>query len=192
MNMTIASHKDLLVDTLNEWDIAQQMANKRRSDMHRIIAGLPDGNEAEDAAPLTPPRDRLCRQNDRCCEKQIPLTAWEERAKNRPVVITSPQPDVVAVKPPARPTVEEKPKKTKAKRTCEADIRKAVKLVYDENLTQKEAEIVCGLPPGTLSRRKGKQIMDGYRKAWGTPNRVEGERGARRKDMENANKYENR
>jgi hypothetical protein len=72
-------------------------------------------------------------------------------------------------------------------------LRKAVKLLFDdEDMTQKRAEIACNLPPGTLSRRKGKQIMDGYRKAWGTPNRLEGERGVRRKDVEDGNKYVNR
>jgi len=43
-----------------------------------------------------------------------------------------------------------------------------------------------------LSKGKGKQIMDGYRKEWGTPTNVKGQRGVRRKDVEKANRYENR
>jgi len=94
--------------------------------------------------------------------------------------------------PPSEAVIENKPKKARAKRASETDIRKAVKLVYDENLTQKEAEIACNLPLGTLSRRKGKQIMEAYRKAWGRPNRVEGERGVRRRNVEDGNRYEKR
>ena len=106
--------------------------------------------------------------------------------RNRPVLVKASQSDVVA------PTIETKPKRTRRPRTCEADIRKAVKLVFDEDLSQKEAEIACDIPTGSLSKGNGKQIMDGYRKEWGTPTRVAGQRGVRRKNVENANRYENR
>jgi hypothetical protein len=108
--------------------------------------------------------------------------------RDRPVLVKAAQSDVVV----PVPLVEAKPKKTRAKRTSEADIRKAVKLVFDEDLSQKEAEIVCDIPTGSLSKGKGKQIMDGYRKEWGTPTSVTGQRGARKKDVEKANRYENR
>ena len=162
--MTTASHKDLLFAKFQEFDTAQQRADRARSEMHCIIGSFPSGATPEvGTAPMT--------------------------RSNRPLVITSPQPDVVEAAPPP---AEAKPKKTRAKHVSEADIRKAVKLVFDEDLTQKEAEILCNLPPGTLSRRKGKQIMDGYRKEWGTPTSITGQRGARRKDVEKANRYENR
>ena len=196
--MTITSHKDRLVDTFQNFVSAQQMADKARSEMHSIIASLPDENTAEEiVAPSTPPGCRptmIYQHNDRCREKPAPSSTREGNTSNRPVLTAAIwQPDVGEPEPFTTPTVEEKPKKARAKRTSEDDIRKAVKLVFDdEDMTQKRAEIVCGLPPGTLSRRKGMQIMEQYRKAWGTPTRVEGERGARRKDVEDANKYENR
>jgi hypothetical protein len=81
---------------------------------------------------------------------------------------------------------EQKPKKTRVKRVSESDIRKAVKLVYDENMTQKEAERACNLPRGTLSRNKGKGIMAQYRKEWGTPATFSTQNGVSRKEQEKA------
>jgi len=198
--MTITSQNDLFT-TFHEWTTSQQTALDTQSTLlHRIITALPDGDEPGVASNLpTPYNSRPLvthpHHNGECTEKQTSHTPPEitgDSRQNRPVVVKAPQSDDTEPEPFATPTVEEKPKKARAKRTSEADIRKAVKLVFDdEDMTQKRAEIVCGLPPGTLSRRKGMQIMEQYRKAWGTPTRVEGERGARRKDVEDANKYEN-
>ena len=199
--MTTTSHKDLFA-SLRVWTTSQQTALDTQSTLlHRIITALPDGNEPGVASNLPTPyngRPFVIHplQNGECTEKQTPCTppvSILEIRRDRPVLTAAiQQPDLAKTEPSAKPTAEVKPKKIRAKHASEADIRKAVKLVYDEDLTQKEAEIVCNLPPGTLSRRKGKQIMDGYRKAWGTPTTVKGQRGARRKDVENANKYENR
>jgi len=207
--MTITTYKDQLFSKVNELGIAQQEVDNLRSAIHGIIATLPSETKTEGAdAPPTPPTGQAiiiqCRRDG--CNKEPALRfscenhTKERRDHNpedRPFVIKPPQLEIPETKlplelPPSEAVIEEKPKKTRAKRTSETDIRKAVKLVYDENLTQKEAEIVCNLPPGTLSRRKGKQIMDGYRKEWGRPNRVEGERGVQRKDVEDGNRYEKR
>jgi hypothetical protein len=54
-----------------------------------------------------------------------------------------------------------KPKKLR-KRVSEKDIRKAVKLVVDEGMTQNDAEKACGLPQSTLSRGEGGKILGTY------------------------------
>ena len=199
--MTTASQNDLFT-AYQEWATSRQMESEVHSKlMHRIITALPGSDEPGVASNLpTPCNGRPFvihpHQNGECTEKQTPRTSPEitgDSRRNRPVLVKAPQSDDAESEPFATPTVEEKPKPKRAKRVSETDIRKAVKLVFDdEDMTQKRAEIVCGLPPGTLSRRKGMLIMEQYRKAWGTPTRVEGERGARRKDVEDANKYENR
>jgi hypothetical protein len=56
-------------------------------------------------------------------------------------------------------------------------------------MSQKDAETACILPHGTLSRRKGKEIMSQYRKEWGTPTTLDAQRGVRRQDLEKALLY---
>jgi len=106
-----------------------------------------------------------------------------------PVFIKPLRPEVTSSKLSSEPVAEKKPKKTRAKRAHESDIRKAVKLVYDEDMTQKEAERACNLPTGTLSRRKGKEIMSQYRRDWGTPTIINSQRGISRKELEKALLY---
>jgi len=121
-------------------------------------------------------------------------------ASNRPVLNSAATPPSVADStnaadfqvPTQRSAAKEKPKKARAKRTSEADIRKAVKLVYDENLTQKEAEKECHLPQGTLSKSKGKEIMAEYRKRWGTPTMINSQRGVSRKELEKSFLHEDK
>jgi len=197
--MTIASSKDLLFTTFEEYDTAQQRAGMARSKMHCIIASLPDEIKPENigapsASCVIEPTIALS-QNDRYCAKQAlrPLLETECRAKDRPVVrVTAPQSVVADVQSvflstgESKPAAEKKAKKTRAKRVSEVDIRKAVKLVYDEDITQKEAENACRLPRGTLSKRKGKEIMSQYRREWGTPTIIDTQRGVSRKDLEKA------
>jgi len=198
-----ASHKDLLFTTFEEFNTAQRQANKARSDMHCIIATLPDEEKpaAADALPM-PHRNRpivACDQRGENNEKQMSyvLSEYSARRRNRPVIIVPPNvtetESVInaepSVKPLSTPTSGETPKKVRQKRVSEANIRKAIKLVYDENVTQKEAEKLCNLPIGTLSRRKGKEIMAQYRKNWGTPTTIDAQRGASRKELENAFLY---
>jgi len=183
MTSTIVTQKDLFSATFQELIIGQETVERARSKMHSIIGSLPNGEKPEEIrAPST------TRHNGECCTCQTrrPLLEKGNTTRNRPI-LTAAMPE-----PSSQPPIETTSKKTRVKRTSEAEIRKAVKLVYDENLTQKEAEIACNLPPGTLSRRKGKQIMDGYRKEWGTPTIVKSQRGVRRKDVEDGNRYEKR
>ena len=198
--MTTTSHKDLFA-SLRVWTTSQQTTLDTQSTlMHRIITALLGSDEPGIASNLpTSCNGRSfvihSYQNGENTEKQTSHTAPEitgDSRRNRPVVGKTPQSDVAVSEPTPQPTIDQMPKPKRAKRVSETDIRKAVKLVFDdEDMTQKRAEIVCGLPPGTLSRRKGMLIMEQYRKAWGTPTRVEGERGARRKDVEGGNRYEN-
>ena len=124
----------------------------------------------------------------RCASSVCPFPrSISEIRRNRPVVTATPQPDNIDSEP--IPTTDQKPKDKRAKRACEADIRRAVKLVFDENVTQKEAEIMCNLPLGTLSRRKGKQIMEQYLKEWGKPTRIDVPPKVNRKEAENAFQY---
>ena len=164
--------------------------------MHCIIAGLPGVEEpVEIDAPRTSSRNRPIiahRQNDECCERQMSCSLPETNERNitkRPVLIKVSQPEVADSRPPSPPIFEKKPKKTRAKRASESDIRQAVKLVYDEDMAQKEAERACNLPRGTLSRRRGKQIMAQYRKDWGTPTIINSQRGVSKKELEKAFLY---
>jgi predicted DNA-binding protein (UPF0251 family) len=86
--------------------------------------------------------------------------------------------------PPTISVAKKKPLKTRGKRISDTDIRKAIKLVYDENITQKEAEKRCQLPRGTLSKPKGKEIMAEYRQTWGTPTMFNTQHGVSRKELE--------
>ena len=174
--MTVVSQKDLLFAKSHEFEIAQQTVDRVRSEMLCIIATLPDGGKS----------------NDERCEKQMFFPVLEkvrDSRKNRPVVVMTPQSDALVSEQSSTSATKETPKKTRSKRATESDIRKAVKLVYDESLKQKEAEIVCNLPIGTLSRRKGKQIMEQYLKEWGKPTRIDVPPKVRRKEAENAFRY---
>ena len=192
--MTTLLQKDLLFTKLQEFDSAQQAVDRTRSEMHCIIAALPDTIDA----PMTPREGRRgCQQGDghRKTDSRCSLleNSCGDSRKSRPVVAMPRQSVTADSKSDIEPLVEkfklhaeQKPKKTRVKRVSESDIRKAVKLVYDENMTQSEAERACNLPPSTLSRRKGKEIMSQYRKEWGTPATVDAQRGVSRKTLEQA------
>ena len=137
MNMTIASHKDLLVDTLNEWDTAQQTANKRRSDMHRIIAALPE----EAGTPLAPavPSQK---------STQRPVLDKSGGAKDRPVLTMAPQPEIVEAKSTSKPATKRMSPLEKKARIQEA-------LLYrqkNSHLTLEQVAVQHGLEPKALSR----------------------------------------
>ena len=194
--MTIASQKDVLFAKMQEFDMAQRTVDRVRSEMHCIIAALPnERNPHEIGTPLTIHGGQviLHPQNKGDVEKRTPSSPSEcsrDNRQNRPFVVVVPKLDMVDPKPPIPPATVEKSRKTRAKRASESEIRKAIKLVYDENVSQREAEITCKLPLGTLSRRKGKQIMEQYRKEWGTPTQVGCAAGVRRKDVESAFIYD--
>jgi hypothetical protein len=195
--MTALSPKDQLLTKLHEWDAARQKASRACSEMHGIIAALPDREVpieiGTSLAGCVSMSSVACPQNDRCCEEQLTHSLPEKHRRNRPVVVAPSQADSKPVSKPAAvistSTSESKPKKPRAKRAQESDIRKAVKLVYDENIPQKEAEKACNLPQGTLSRRKGKEIMTQYRKDWGTPTKIDSQHGVSRKELEKALRY---
>jgi len=201
--MTITSQKDLLFSTFQEFDIAQQTVDRTRSQMHCIIAALPN-EESQQTIPLPLQSYRNRPTLEKCLitgsEKQTSCPSLKNNGnsqKSRPVVMhETAQTDIPDSKLVSRPTSENtksaadvKPKQVRAKRVSESDIRKAVKLVYDENMTQREAEKACNLPPGTLSRRKGKQIMTQYRQDWGTPTMIDSQHGVSRKELEKALRY---
>jgi len=50
--MTTASHKDLLLATLQEFDTAQQRVDRTRSEMHCIISSLPSSVAATSSRPI--------------------------------------------------------------------------------------------------------------------------------------------
>jgi len=112
-------------------------------------------------------------------------------------VIKTPQQEAAEKEPPPTPPAGTKPKKTR-KRTKEADIRKAVKLFFDSAntdnpLTQEQAEKVAIIPQGSLSKGRGKDILEEYTKEIAKISRkIDTPNGVRRKEIENANRYENR
>jgi len=192
----MSSQKDQLLVKFQEFDIAQQTLDRTRSEMHCIIAALPSEKQSKgNAIPPASRGDRpfVIHPLNVGCEKPMPphiIGNKEDYDRRDHPVDRVPQPDDPELFPFAKPpVVKEKSKQTRAKRVCEADIRKAVKLIYDDNLTQKEAETICGLPLGTLSRRKGKQIMEGYRKEWGTPHSLNSLNGVSRKELEKALRF---
>ena len=191
--MATASYKDKLLDKFQEFDIAQQTLDRTRSEMHCIIAALPGENKPKEITISSAHfRERpivIKHQNDGESGKPVPphmLRNLDEDEWKRPVVITS-EPDSTESNRDLEP---DRPKKTRAKRVSEADIRKAIKLVYDDNLTQKQAEKMCNLPHGTLSRRKGKRVMEEYRKEWGTPTSLYSQHGVSKKELEKAFLYD--
>jgi len=209
--MTSLSLKNKLFATLEEYDAVQRTANRKRSEMHRIIAALPDGETPDDKKPEGVDIPLAADENGQTISSlqeskergYQTIHSWpEERrfnASNRPVLNSAAVPPSATDSPnadfqvPAQRSVEkERPKKARAKRTCEADIRKAVKLVYDENISQKEAEQKCHLPQGTLSKSKGKEIMAEYRKRWGTPTMINSQRGVSRKELEKSFLHEDK
>jgi len=204
--MTYLSLKDKLFTTMEEYVAVQQTANRKRSEMHSIIASLPDGETPDGKKPEKIGTPLTAGENGQTI---IPLQEGNGReyrtihslpddrmlnASNRPVLNNAATPPSVAdfQVPTPRPAAKERPKKTRAKRTCEADIRKAVKLVFDENIAQNEAEKTCHLPQGTLSKSKGKKIMEEYRKKWGTPTMINSQRGVSRKELEKSFRYEDK
>jgi hypothetical protein len=75
--------------------------------------------------------------------------------------------------------------KSRAKRTCDSDLRKAAKLVYDENKTQFESEKIVGIPQGSLSKGKGEEIMLEYQKILGgKPTKIEKGKARDRRQIE--------
>jgi len=201
--MTITSQKDLFT-AYQEWATTRQMESEVHLKlMHRIVTALPDGEPKVDSILPTDYRGRPFvdppHQNGECVATQIPYPQQKsivERKHNRPMLITTPQPDDADSEPMPKPTVVQKPNPKRAKRTSEADIRRAVKLFVDSvntdsPLTQKQAEKAAGIPQGALSKGKGKKILDDCMKDLSRiAPRIVVPAGVRRNEVENATVYD--
>ena len=166
--MTASLQKDLLLIKAQEWGTANKIIGKVHSEMYGIITALPDGESSS-----------------------LPL---KNRRHDRPVVVKPTQSDTAEEM--ALSTVAEKPKKKRAERTKEIDLRKAAKLFVDgmfsdNPITQGQAEKAAGIPAGALSKGKGKEILAEFMKAVARiSRRIDTPNGTRRKEIENANVYD--
>ena len=149
--MTTASQNDLFT-AYQEWATSRQMESEVHSKlMHRIITALPDDDEPGVASNLpTPCNGRSFvihpHQNGECTEKQTPRTPPEitgDSRRNRPAVVKTPQSDDAVSEPTPQPTIDQMPKPKRAKRTSEADIRKAVKLVFEYPFHEQRLQTFC-------------------------------------------------
>jgi hypothetical protein len=167
--MTTLLQKDLLLIKAQEWGTANKIIGKVHSEMYGIITALPDGESSS-----------------------LPL---KNRRHDRPVVVKPTQSDTVDVA--VLSTAAEKPKKKRAERTKEDDLRKAAKLFVDgmfsdDPLTQGQAERAAGIPAGALFKGKGKEILAELMNAASrVSRRIDTPNGTRRKEIENANVYDN-
>jgi len=199
--MTIASHKDLLLTTCQEWaDSRQTEAEAHTKLMYSLIAALPDGEKTGEVNTLPPPHKSRPvvihpHQNGGYTGIHTPHTppaSIVDCRQNRPVVIKASYLDDVDSEP--KPPLDPKPKR--AKRASEADIRKAVKLFVDSMntdtpLTQKQAEKAAGIPQGALSKGKGREILDNCMQEISRISpRIAVPTGVRRKEVENATVYD--
>ena len=156
--MTNTSRKDLLFTRLQELTTGQQIVDRARSDMHCIIATLPDKvTQEEIGTPPTP-----------CGNEQAHLSSLESRnnIRNRPVVITTP-PEVIEVEPVPKPILKPNAPKpsTKRMKPLEKKARTQEAMIYHAehpHLTQEQVAIQYGLERRALSRehaRKIKRVM---------------------------------
>ena len=81
--------------------------------------------------------------------------------KELTAVMKEPKPVYQVPKPKKTPeSAEDTDKKTRAPRTTDKQIYKAIRLVLEENMTKTAAEKKCGLPVGALSKGRGKELLD--------------------------------
>ena len=126
---------------MDEFVAVQETANRKRSEMHCIIAALPDG-ETSAGTPVTAHSPRSFSDNNIC------------DSRNRPILIAKPDKT-----PPSQPSPPQQKSVVKPKVKRQNPLEKKAKtqeaLVFcmeNPHLTLKQVAIQYGLEPKALSR----------------------------------------
>ena len=174
--MTITSHKEQLLTRFQEFVIAQQelttvqqTMNQKRSEMHCIIAALPDEETSDGEKPEVTDTSNAAYENAPTiarhqdagsCENQTygRLDHNSRDPRNRPFLIVQPQSDVFESEPlssqQAPPQLAVRPK-TKRLSPSEKKAKIQEALVFcmeNPHLTLMQVAIQHGLEPKALSR----------------------------------------